>query len=56
MIIPPKLALYHFFQVFKLPEKNDIGPVLEELSLMGFEIIQIIEAQKKEAYVIARKI
>ena len=43
-------------QVFKLPDKNDIGPVLEELSLMGFEIIQIIEAQKKEAYVIARKI
>ncbi|PWB53729.1 MAG: cell division protein FtsJ [Candidatus Methanoperedenaceae archaeon] len=43
-------------QIFKLPEKNDIGPILERLSSMGFEIIQIIEAQKKESYVIARKI
>ncbi len=43
-------------QVFKLPEKNDIGPMLEELSLMGFEVIRIIGAQKKEASVIARKL
>jgi len=43
-------------QVFKLPEKNDMGPILEELSLMGFEIMQIIEAQKKETYIIARKL
>lgn len=43
-------------QVFKLPEKNDIRPILEELSLMGFEIMQIIEAQKKEMYIIARRL
>lgn len=42
--------------VFKLPEKTDRGPILEGLSLMGFEILLIIEAQKKEAYVIARKL
>lgn len=42
--------------VLKLPEKNDIKPILEELSLMGFEIKQIIEAQKKEAYIIAVKL
>ena len=43
-------------QVLKLPEKTDIGPMLERLSLMGFEIIQIVEAQKNEAYLIVRKL
>ena len=43
-------------QVFKLPEKSDSGTIIEELSLIGFEIIQIMEAQKKEKYVIARKL
>jgi len=43
-------------QVFKLPEKSDSGAIIEELSLMGFEIIQIMGAQKKEEYVIARKL
>ncbi|MFZ3170146.1 MAG: S4 domain-containing protein [Candidatus Methanoperedens sp.] len=44
--------------VFKLPEKSDSdsGTIIEELSLMGFGIIQIMEAQKKEEYVIARKL
>jgi 23S rRNA (cytidine1920-2'-O)/16S rRNA (cytidine1409-2'-O)-methyltransferase len=41
-------------QVFKSPEKSDRGTIIEELSLMGFDILQIIEGQKKEAYVIAR--
>jgi len=43
-------------QVFKSPEKSDRGTIIEELSLMGFDILQIIEGQKKEAYVIARKL
>ena len=42
--------------VLKLPEKSDTGPFLEGLSLMGIEIIQIIKAQKKEVYVIAKKL
>jgi 23S rRNA (cytidine1920-2'-O)/16S rRNA (cytidine1409-2'-O)-methyltransferase len=42
--------------VLKLPEKSDREPIIEELSLMGFEILQIMEAQKKEEYIIARKL
>jgi len=42
-------------QVFKLPEKNDKEPIIQDLTSMGLEIMEIIEAQKKEAYVIARK-
>lgn len=42
--------------VLKLPDKNDTAPIIEELSLMGFKTKQIIEGQKKEAYVIAVKL
>lgn len=42
--------------VLKLPEKNDIRPVIEELSSTGFMIKEIIEADRKEAYVIAQKL
>ncbi len=44
--------------VLKLPEKSDSDnrTIIEELSLMGFKIIQIMKAQKKEEYVIARKL
>jgi len=42
-------------QVLKLPKNNEIEPILAKLTLMGFEINQVIKAQKQEAYVIARK-
>ncbi|MDL5502265.1 MAG: class I SAM-dependent methyltransferase, partial [Candidatus Methanoperedens sp.] len=43
-------------QVFKLPEKSDRKTIHEELSLLGFDILQIMDAQKKEFYAIARKL
>jgi len=43
-------------QVLKLPKNSEIEPVLTKLTLMGFEIKQVIEAEKQEAYVIARKL
>jgi len=43
-------------QVLKLPKSKEIEPILEKLTSMGFEIQQVIEAEKQEAYVIARKL
>ncbi len=43
-------------QVIKLPKKRDRGPILMKLSNLGFEIIEVLEPEKKEAYIIARKI
>lgn len=43
-------------QVLKLPKSQEIGPILTKLTSMGFEITQVIEAEKQEAYVIARKL
>ncbi|MDD5614906.1 MAG: S4 domain-containing protein [Candidatus Methanoperedens sp.] len=43
-------------QVLKLPKKNEREPTLLILSSMGLEIIDVLEPEKKEAYVIARKL
>jgi 23S rRNA (cytidine1920-2'-O)/16S rRNA (cytidine1409-2'-O)-methyltransferase len=43
-------------QVLKLPKSIEIEPILARLISMGFEIEQVIEAEKQEAYVIARKL
>jgi len=43
-------------QVLKLPKGSEKEPILAKLTSMGFEIQQVIEAEKQEAYVIARKI
>ena len=43
-------------QVLKLPKKSEKEPILAKLTVMGFEIEQVIEAEKQEAYVIARKL
>ena len=43
-------------QVLKLPKKMDKKPILMKLSDMGLEIIDVLEPEKKEAYVIARKL
>jgi 23S rRNA (cytidine1920-2'-O)/16S rRNA (cytidine1409-2'-O)-methyltransferase len=43
-------------QVLKLPKSSEKEPILAKLTSMGFEIEQVIEAEKQEAYVIARKL
>jgi 23S rRNA (cytidine1920-2'-O)/16S rRNA (cytidine1409-2'-O)-methyltransferase len=43
-------------QVLKLPKKSEKESIPAKLTLMGFEIQQVIEAEKREAYVIARKL
>lgn len=43
-------------QVLKLPKSQEIEPILAKLTLMEFKIEQVIEAEKQEAYVIARKL
>jgi 23S rRNA (cytidine1920-2'-O)/16S rRNA (cytidine1409-2'-O)-methyltransferase len=43
-------------QVLKLPKNSEKEPILAKLTMMGFEIEQVIEAEKQEAYVIARKL
>lgn len=43
-------------QVLKLPKDREKEPILKKLSSLGLEIIRIIEPEKKEAYIIARKL
>ncbi|MFA4956374.1 MAG: S4 domain-containing protein [Candidatus Methanoperedens sp.] len=43
-------------QVLKLPKSSEKEPILAKLTSIGFEIEQVIEAEKQEAYIIARKI
>jgi len=43
-------------QVLKLPKNSEKEPILAKLISMGFEIEQVIEGEKQEAYVIARKL
>jgi 23S rRNA (cytidine1920-2'-O)/16S rRNA (cytidine1409-2'-O)-methyltransferase len=42
--------------VLKIPKSQEIESILEKLTLMGFKIQQVIEAEKQEAYIIARKL
>jgi 23S rRNA (cytidine1920-2'-O)/16S rRNA (cytidine1409-2'-O)-methyltransferase len=42
--------------VFKLPKKRDREPIPKKLSSLGLEIVEILEPEKKEAYIIARKL
>jgi 23S rRNA (cytidine1920-2'-O)/16S rRNA (cytidine1409-2'-O)-methyltransferase len=43
-------------QVIKLPKKKEMEPIIRRLSSLGLEIIDVLEPEKKEAYVIARKL
>ncbi|VVB84446.1 Fibrillarin-like rRNA/tRNA 2'-O-methyltransferase [uncultured archaeon] len=43
-------------QVMKLPKKREIEPILTKLPSLGLGIIDVLEPEKKEAYVIARKL
>jgi 23S rRNA (cytidine1920-2'-O)/16S rRNA (cytidine1409-2'-O)-methyltransferase len=43
-------------QVLKLPKERDRDPILRKLSSLGLEIVQVLESEKKEAYIIARKL
>ncbi len=43
-------------QVLKLPKEQDRDTVLSKLSSLGLEITHVLESEKKEAYIIARKL
>ncbi|MCX9024738.1 MAG: S4 domain-containing protein [Candidatus Methanoperedens sp.] len=43
-------------QVIKLPKDTDREPILRKLTSLGLEITGVLEPEKKEAYVIARKL
>ncbi len=43
-------------QVLKLQKKKEREPILRKLSSLGLKIIDVLEPEKKEAYVIARKL
>jgi len=43
-------------QVLKLPKERDREPILNMLSSMGLEIVEILEPEKMEVYIIARKV
>lgn len=42
--------------VVKLPKKREREPILRKLSSLGLEIVEVLEPEKEEAYIIARKI
>jgi 23S rRNA (cytidine1920-2'-O)/16S rRNA (cytidine1409-2'-O)-methyltransferase len=42
--------------IIKLPKNRDRDPILLKISKLGFEIMEVLEPEKKEAYVIAKKI
>lgn len=41
--------------VVKLPKKREREPILRKLSSLGLEIIEVLEPEKEEAYIVARK-
>lgn len=41
--------------VLKLPKKREREPILRKLMSLGLEIINVLESEKEEAYIIARK-
>ena len=43
-------------EVLKLPKKKEREPALRKISSLGLEIIDVLTPEKKEAYVIARKL
>ncbi len=43
-------------QVLKLPKDRDREPILKKLSSLRLEITGVLESEKKEAYIIARKL
>lgn len=45
-----------FLLVLKLPKNSEKEPIPAKLSTMGFEIQEVIQAEKQEIYIIARKL
>ena len=43
-------------QVLKLSKKGDREPIIGKLLTLGLEIIDVLEPEKKEAYIVARKL
>ncbi|MDD3042977.1 MAG: S4 domain-containing protein [Methanosarcinaceae archaeon] len=42
-------------QVIKIPKRKNPKPILSQIEALGLEILQVIESEKQEIYVIARK-
>jgi 23S rRNA (cytidine1920-2'-O)/16S rRNA (cytidine1409-2'-O)-methyltransferase len=55
-VVPSLKKGGRLLQVLKLPKSSEKEPILAKLISMGFKIEQVIEAQKQEAYIIARKL
>jgi 23S rRNA (cytidine1920-2'-O)/16S rRNA (cytidine1409-2'-O)-methyltransferase len=43
-------------QVVKLPSKVDLGPVIEGLQSLSIEVLDVIQGEKKEVFILGRKI
>ncbi len=54
-VLPALKSKGLLLQVLKLPKEREREPVLMKLSSLGLEIIQILEPEKEEVYIIARK-
>ncbi len=55
-ILPALKSSGMLLQVLKLPKKRDREPIMRKLASLGLEIIEILEPEKKEAYIIGRKL
>jgi len=55
-VLPALKSEGMLLQVLKLPGKRDRGPMLTKLKSLGLEIIDVLEPEKKEVYIIARKL
>jgi len=55
-VLPALRSGGSLLHVLKSPEKRDMGPITRKLSSLGLEIIGILEPEKKEVYIIARKL
>ncbi len=42
--------------ILKLPKKKERGPILNKITCLGLEIIDVLEPEKKEVYIIARRL
>jgi 23S rRNA (cytidine1920-2'-O)/16S rRNA (cytidine1409-2'-O)-methyltransferase len=55
-VLPALKSGGKLLQVLKLPKNRDKEPILKKLSSLGLEITGVLEPEKKEAYIIARKL
>ncbi|VVB93088.1 Fibrillarin-like rRNA/tRNA 2'-O-methyltransferase [uncultured archaeon] len=55
-VLPALKSGGRLLQIIKLPKDRDREPILKKLSSLGLEIVEMLEPEKKEAYIIARKL